>query len=421
MIRLISTQIQSTLEAYFEDEIESADRNIYFEQYHASKELKPDILSSLFSEELGRELVTEPTTIDPNGFSVKIDAKPILIWPISESRWLFAYTSDLNRRIRDQLSSLDKRISWLLDVWIPSDIVNDIYSQYSPQEGSINLERRWDPYYIYQRTSDIPDNLAKYYNENINEFVEQEIEFNLKTPQWMADEALKEGMQEDLIEKSEISKTRFTYAPERDLARSDGGAQAELGQSNVTVRNGGQIVHRTGEISATYNLMNQFDTEQHLYSEFEEVVPQQEYTQHDSGIVDLSHYDRGRVLEVVFDKKPFDEEAHIKLSNLLTVGQSDVKIHGVVKNRGELWFVTSTHMAYEGGEYEILFAGTDSPNSQLDGEQNAALYIKPISASTEGLVYLFHKLREKFDSRTTHQIIDQLPFDRVSLNEGGEE
>jgi hypothetical protein len=407
---MLDYNIKETIEAYLEDDIESNDRFIYFKQYHSSKDLTIDLITQLLEDKAGCEVDSEPNEFE-DGFVIRNEEAPIIFWSFSGDRWLLVFSSSLDRRVRERLSDLSNKCDWLLDVWVPSDEVSELYHTHSPKEGQVNIERKWDPYYIYQRTSDIPENLVQYYKNNINQFVQQEIEFNLKTPRWMVDRALEEGVQEDLLEKSEISKSKFTYSIQDNEIQQDGGVQTQP-NSTVTVRNGGQIVHRSGNLSATYDMLDGLDSSQ-LLSEFKKVVPDVDYQKKQSGIVSPTSYTEGKVLKVIFKAKGYNEEANIKLSNLLTVGQADVDIHGVVKNRGDLWFFAESNMSYDQGEYEILFKGESNPPFSSKFQENASLYIRPVSGTPAGLLYIYHKLKEKFDSRTVYEICEEVPYEEV--------
>jgi hypothetical protein len=409
---MLNYNIRDTIEAYLEEALDSSERNIYFEQFHSSKSLTPERVSDLLANKLSCEISSEPDELEGGAIITRVKKAPLIFWELSGDRWLIVYSSSLDRRVRDRLSNLSKKCSWILDVWVPSEIVNELYHENSPKHEDVNIERKWDPYYIYQRTSDIPDNLLEYYNENINEFVEQEIEFNLKTPQWMVDQALKEGVQEDLLEKSEIEWSRFTYTADEEL-RQDGGVLSQP-ESTVTVRGGGQVVHRSGTIDATYDLLSTIDSKNDLLSKFDSIVPEHSFEEKKEGIVTPKSFREGSVLKITFEKKEYNEEASIKLSNLLTVGQADVKIHGVIKDRGDLWFLTNSYMTYDGSEFEILFTSEEDPPFQNEYRKHASLYVRPISGTTAGLVYLYHKLKEKFDSRTDYEIVEQVPIAEVA-------
>jgi len=401
---MLSKNLKHTIQAYLSEEFDEG-RNIYFNQYFSSKSLRDELVRDILEEHIGVS-VSSVGDLDGGGALVRISGSPILFWELPKERWLIVYSSEQGRKIRNRLQKIDDYVGWLIEVWIEGDVVDDLYKQFSPQDESINVERRWDPYYIYQRESDIPQELEEYYNEHINEFVEKGIEFNIKTPSWMVNEALNEGVQESLLKKSEISKSRFTYNPQsQGYLASDGGEDDEEVESGVTVRQGGQIVHRTGHPEATFNLIDKIEEKQDYYEEFEEAIPKSDSETLDNGIKPPVSYEPGKQVRIQFKEKEFDENASLTLSNLLTVGQNDVDIHGVIVERDELEFVARSYTSYDTGEYEVRFEKGDFGQ--------ATLLIDPISGSTSGLVYLFHKLREKFDPRVSWTVEDRLDMEAV--------
>lgn len=406
-------EIGDVVRAYFNESIEEG-RYIYFQQVRSAKELTIQNVEDVL-EKVGFTEYSEPGEIE-EGAMTRIDSQPILFLELPEERWLVVYSSE-KRALRRRLEKISDKVGWILDVWIPSETVDRLYQEFSPEKESVNIERKWDPYYIYQRASDVPDNLQDYYAENIDKFVEQEIEFNLKTPKWMVNDALEEGVQEDLLEKSEIAKSRFTYEADESLV-GDGGTVIETPQSGVTVRNSGEVVHRSGEPEATLDLLNQIEQDSgSVYQQFNEVVPHREYNKNDAGIYRITSFSPGKALKIVFEEKSYDEEASITLSNLLTVGQDDVEIHGVIKKRGsqrdDLWFLTESYTPFDEGKYKILYT---SPQNG-DNTDRAAVYIEPVTCTTSGLIYVYQKLKEKFDTRTSSEVVNSLPLEHLQVAE----
>ena len=392
---MFSNTIRDNVNAYLNEEFED-DRNIYFNQYHSSKNLSKERIEEILVEHIGVE-VYNINQIEGDGQVARIDGSPILFWQLPQERWLIVYSSSQDRRTRSRLQRIDDYVGWLLEVWIRSETVDNLYRSFSPDDESINVERKWDPYYIYQRENDIPEELEHYYNEHLTEFVEQGIEFNLKTPSWMVDSALNEGLRDDLLDKSEISKTRFTFQAENTGPyASDGGVSEEPPEAGVTVRQGGQVVHRSGDSIATFELLDQIERQNQHFQEFSSVIPQQEYDELENGIIVPTNYEPGKILHLEFIEKEFDEEASLTLSNLLTVGQKDVDIHGIIAKRDELSFTAKSYTTYDNGEYEIKFTESNFGN--------AALKIRPVSGSVSGLTYIFHKLQEKFDPRIQYAV-----------------
>lgn len=421
---LISNQIKETIESYFEEDIQDSDRNIYFNIFYVNKDFSNQNLNEI-AQHITKTNHSVTISESDDFKIIRVNETPILWKELSQDRWLVVYTSSINRRIRDKISGISNKYAWIEDYWIESGIIDEIYHEYSPDDESVNIERNWDPYWIYQQTSEIPDHLSDYYRENIDEFVEQEIEFNLKTPKWMVDEALEEGVQQELLEKSEISKTRFVFESSSEQVAHDGGHGAATVQSNVTVRQGGQVVHRTGQQEASYRLLDQIDSKSKLYESLESVTGDKEFKKQDSGILTPQYGEQSGVLRMEFVAKGFNEESNIKLSNLLTVGHSDVNIRGEIKGRGELWFYCGSTLLYDGEDFQAIFAGTDDEGDTVltpDGDNaNATLFIKSNGLSTSGLLYLYRKLSEKFDPRIEVDTSDELPPEimRDILESGG--
>lgn len=400
---MLTQEMKSTVQAYLLAEAEGERGGyLYFDFYFSSKTLTGDTVAEFVNKTIGDGDVSSQGEIEQGGFIIRIEGAPILFWELGEERWLVAYSSKgMSQSYRNKLSKANKKIGWLLPAQFESEVVDEIYHDFSPEEESVNIERKWDPYWIYERGSEIPENLRDYYRENINEFVEQEIEFNVKTPGWLVDTAFKQGLQEDLLNKSEISKSQFTYDPSiSSQTASDGGVSTEDFKSGVTIRQEGQIVHRSGVPEATFYLLDEMELRDNLFEELSTIVPERESYKRDNGIVELEHFNPGGTLTVTFKEKDFNEQASITLSNLLTIGQDDVELHGVIHWRDQLEFLAETYTPFDEGEYRVLF--TSSENSE--GQELATLKIKPKSATTAGLVYLFRKLKEKFDPRIKYEI-----------------
>ena len=413
---MISPTIRDTVVSYLADDFDEVRKNVYFEQYHSSKNLSVEL-----AEEIINEFVVDKTTstsspreLDEGGVIIRIKSEPVLFWELPNDRWLIVYSTSIPSSYRNKLSDLDNRVGWMLEAWFPSDIVDNVFHEYSPEHESVNIERKWDPYHIYKSTSDIPENLQGYYEDNLRDFVEQEIEFNLKTPQWMVDNALEQGIEEELLNKSEISETRFTYEGTSGVLQ-DGGVAVDNPNSTVTLKKSGQTVHNSGQPNATMDLLEEIDSRDNIEEELEEVLPKQklEEADSDSGILKISDYKPAKVLKVSFTHRRYDESASITLRNLLTVGQNDVDLHGNIIQNGDLWFYAKTHSIYDSGEYEILFLNDDCPPYSPRFDSHAAVYLKPKSGTAPELKYVFRKLLEKFDPRAKYEIIESLPYNRA--------
>lgn len=399
---MVSNNIQNTIYDEFADEIEDGKRNVYFSQFYSSRDVDVGSIEDIFFKELEYERDDfDISKHDEHGFKLEYKDSPFYIWSLKKERWLFAYSTELDHNLRKKLDKLGDKIGWLLDVWIPGDIVDDLYHKFTPGEDNVNIEREWDPYWIYERGSEIPEELQSYYNNNYERFVEQEIEFSLKTAKSLVDKTLKEGVKEDLLEKSETSESTFTYKPNFEVA-GDGGVNAKIGgpTSRVTVRQRGVVVHSTGEADATFDLIEEIDERTDYYEMFESAIPRRDFEKRDDGSLELHSYSPGRVLRFEFAEKFMDQEASIKLSNLLTVGQSDVDIHGIIEQRDELEFFARVYTSYDEGEYEIYCTSE---------EHSPILYVKPVSGETSSLVYLYQKLRRKFDPRIEIDFVETIP------------
>lgn len=373
---MLTKEMESTLRAYLLAETEEGTSSyLYFDFYYSSKDLNEDTATQVLRNAISSGEISSQGPIEDDGYVIRLEGSPILFWQAGEERWLISYSSsELPQSYRRKISKADKKTGWLLPAQFESDLVDDLYHEYSPKEESVNIERRWDPYLIYERDKEIPENLRDYYRENIEEFVEQEIEFNVKTPGWLVDTAFKQGVQEELLNKSEISKSRFTYDPDvSDQIASDGGVTTEDFQSTVTIRHEGQIVHRSGVPEATFRLMDEMEVRDELFEELSSIIPEREYYKRDNGIVEVEHFKPGGVLTLIFNEKKFNEQASITLSNLLTIGQNDVKLHGIIQWRDELEFLAETYTPFDEGEYQILFTSRETES----GEERAALEIIP--------------------------------------------
>ncbi|MFD1641804.1 hypothetical protein [Halohasta litorea] len=389
--------IRDNVRAYFEQDIDD-NRNIYFKRYNSSKEFNKDNIQEIISK-VSEVDIEKLSSIDQSGYEIRIDQSPVLIWRLEKSKWLIIYSSSLPQKSRNGIDKLSSKVGWLLEIYFDNTVIDSLYNEFSPNDDSVNIKRRWDPYWLYQNSSDVPDEFLEYYQDNIKKFVEKEIEFNLKTPKWMVDDTLKQRVDNDLLEKSDISKTQFTFLSPKANIRQDGGTKAEPSSSGVTVRQEGQIVHRQGNPDATFEMVGIMDDQTNPPVQFEEIFNETEYEQYESGIIDVNSYGKNKILKVEFPEKKFDKESSITLSNLLTVGQSDVDLHGVIKGRDGLEFLSETYTAYDCGKYEILFTGEgDSP----------CIYIKPISGTPESLEYIYKKVSQKFDSRTVAKIVDNM-------------
>jgi hypothetical protein len=404
---MFSKQTKTNIKYYFSGEFERGSANVYFDQYYTTQRLRSELVQELLNE-INSENVSKPTVLDDGSLLVQVSGEPVLFHQPDEERWLVVYSTALRDRDKKDISDLASLRGWLIEAWIPSDVVDNIYQELTPGEESVNIHRKWDPYWIYQREGEVPEELAEYFDENLDEFVEREIEFSLKTPRRLVNQALEMGATDELLSRSEISKSRFTIqVPESSKVQSDGGVlskDATQESAGVTVRETGKIAHNSGEVEATLFLLEEIDSRTDLREEFASILGYRDYREHEDGSLELVEYTRPQVLQLVFTEKEFNPEASIKLSNLLTVGQDDVEIHGVVKYRSELEFLTESYTVFDNGEYEVLFTST-----QWAGNIRPSVFIRPTNGSASGLLYFYQKLRSKFDPRTEYEIVDGFP------------
>lgn len=407
---MLSKDTQETIKAYFEEELESGRKNVYFDLYFSGKVVSPDRVQSILEDITGEE-VGEGTQLEDGILLFRIAEEPVIFNQVSEDRWLVIYSTSLRDRDRKDMSDLAGLRGWLIESWIPSGVVEGLYREFAPGNESVNLERRWDPYWIYQRQGEVPDDLARYYSDNIEEFVEQEIQFSLKTPRRMVDQALRMGVTDELLDKSEISKSKFKIQiPESEEIQSDGGIlSASPGSSNrptagVMVRRSGKVAHTSGGVDATFYLLEELDRRNTIQADLREVVGEHEYREHENGILELERYTPSKVLKIAFKEKEYNPEASIKLLNILTVGHNDVELHGITVYQDELEFAAESHTVFDGGEYMAVFT-----ESEVDGVPRPTLYLRPEQASVAGLAYVFQKVLEKFDPRVHTETVDSLP------------
>jgi len=189
---MIETGTEEYIKSHFRDELENPKRNVYFDQYFSSKPLREETVTELLNE-ISDFNVDKPRELQDGSYIYKINGEPVLFNQFSEEQWLVVYSTALRNRDKKDISDLASLRGWIIEGWIPSKVVNGIYHEFTPGDENVNIQRTWDPYWIYQREGDIPPELSEYYQENIDEFIEREIEFNLKTPRRLVDEALHMG------------------------------------------------------------------------------------------------------------------------------------------------------------------------------------------------------------------------------------
>lgn len=380
-------KIKELISEYFVSQI-AEDARLYFKYYFCSKNAEEVDIINFLEGVFGESTQIHSLQVRDNFQVLEIDESPVIHSIDDRENWFFIYTSDLspsNKRYR--LADLDTQTEWVLDGWIPSQDVDNLYQEYAPENERVRIQKNWDPYWIYEKDSNLRPEMQEYIENNLEKFVERDIEFNISTPKWMVDKILESELSEELQKKSETDQSRFEF----ELPNP--------GTAKVTVEKDWMVIHRGGEYNATYKLVGEVeDRTSNIYDIFEEIIPDRSYKKYDSGIVDTESYSPPKTLKLTFPDRSYGEEASIKLSNLLTVGQSDAKIHGVILEWGAgLEFSTITSLSFDNSEYEIYFT---------EDKRHPTLYIHPVNGSVTGLMYLYRKLSEKFDPQMEHSIVE---------------
>jgi hypothetical protein len=375
-------QINNLIETYYSEETRK-NGYIYIYNYFSSKSLSEANVSKILQEVLDADIKT--INEEDKTEVLEILEENVVIHEIDEERWILIYDSSLPSGIRKKLSTLSQRIGWLLEGWARGEVIDDLYREYAPDDEKVRIKKEWDPYWVYDKGSEIPTELQAYFDENSDKFEEREVEFSIKTPKKMLGEVLNSSIEEELREKSETSQSKFEFV------------LPNPGVANLTLTRHGGVTHRSGNTKATVKAFGRIDEDiRSLRQEFEPIIPEKDYKSFESGIKRVSSYSPSKVLKLRFEERRFDEESSITLSNLLTVGQNDVELYGTILWREDKEFVAETRISYDGSEYEIYFTSEDS---------RPVLYIEPVSGTVSGLIYLFKKLKEKFDPRIERDIL----------------
>jgi len=382
---MLKEKIRPLIERYLSKDVDLG-KHIYFKHYYSSIPLEEADLVDILIKELNINSPIKEISKRDYSRIITVNGENIIFYAISNEDWLVIFSNALPHQICKNLKELSKKVGWLLDAWIQGETLEQVYKEYSSEDDKVNIKRKWNPYWIYKNYSRIPTEMQKFFEEHMDQFVEQESEFSLKTPKRMVDKFFKSGFKKELLELAEISQSKF----EIHLSNP--------GDAKVTLEKDGMVVHRAGDLNATLTVLDKAENGIYpLYKELEQIIPQKDYKYYESGIIDINSYLPSKILKIKFTDKQFDEGASIKLSNLLTVGQSDTEIHGIIYKQKGLEFVAYSYLVYDNSEFEILF--TEESN-------NPVLYIRPINTTITGLLYLYRKLKEKFDPRIERQIID---------------
>lgn len=412
---MLLNDLQERIIDTFQSEFSQPRRNVYLVEYYSSRSLNQEILSSVFadlsfedndiaieqSEAFEGDLEQDYWTVTIKNEEMDEDGL-ILFTEVRQDTWLVIFSSVLNRKLLRKLRNLENEFTWIIDSWVKGEEIERLYEQYSPGQESVDIERRWDPYWVYQQSSHIPDDMADYFNSHIDEFVEQEIELNVKTPQRLIGNTLKKGIRKELLEKSELSESSFKVEPPQDILLQDGGAFAEPSadqtSSRVTVNQNGEFIHNSGDPEATLFSYQEGASDQDLREEFLDLYPERSYTETSGDVIKLDGYKAGKTLKLTFVEKEFNEEISIKLLNLFTYGHNDVETHGAIIREEEKKFQVETYTSYDRGEYIVEFGPDENGCPSLS--------ITPRSGQPEGLIHIYRKLREKIDPRVERTILD---------------
>lgn len=400
---MLTSEAKRQITSLFEDAIEANRRRIYFDKYHSAQSLDDVQLAAEFSGELGKSDVTEGEINIESARLLNVGGNSVVFFSQREGVWFVIYSSLLKDAALDRIKNLAKHKGWLLNAWIPGDVVDQIYDEFSPEDESVSLTRDWDPYHLYKQNPKIPESLRQYFAENEREFAEQKVEIEVDSPKWLLEESLGNVMTPFLEEKSETTESSFTMeAPPEMGVKSDGGVRSQSPvQSNVKVSGDAQITHSSGDIGATLKLVDE-TTERTLdvYDRFKELSAMRKYEENDDGSYRVVDYAPPETLRVRLIDHEFDEKSSIKLANFLTVGQRDVDLYGVVVQRKGLEFTAETYVPFNDDRYDIVVA---------EDEGDTALFIRPTDGSTTGLVYLYRKIQEKIHPSTESEVVASTP------------
>ena len=399
---MLSNSVKREIQELFGEALEEKRRRIYFDKYHSGQDLQSISLVEEFEEKLEEESIEQGETNLPDGDIIEVNDEPVLILSHRDEAWIVVYSSRLEEKVRNKLGDLASIKGWLIEAWIPGDILDDIYKEYSPDSESISLKRTWDPYYLYKRESKIPDEYQKYYSENQREFSQQNVNIEITTPKWRLEETVEHSMTPFLQDKSETERSEFTMEASPSTGVSSDGGTATKAQSSVRVKESGEVTHQSGDIGATFTLVDETaERTQKVYEKFENVCATYEYSENKDGSLTLESYNcpTGLLFKI---PDAFTRDISIKLSNFLVVGQKDVNLYGVVVNREKKEFSAKTNIPFNKDEYDIYVTG-------VDDDEKTAVYVRPIEGSVSGLVYFYHKLLQKFDPNTDLETVETIP------------
>lgn len=399
---MLPNPVKRKIDDVFENALNEKRRRIYFDKYHSGRDLNDLSLVDEFKDELNEDSL-ESVLIDIDDTKIlKINNEPVLFYTGQKEKWIVIFSSRIEEPVRGKVRDLASIKGWLIEAWIPGNTLDDIYREYSPVDENISLKRSWDPYYLYKRKSKIPEEYRQYFSEHPREFSQQNVEVDITTPKWRLDETIDNAMTDFLENKSETERSEFTMEAESTTGFSSDGGAVSKGQSSVRVKESGKVTHQSGDIGATLTLVDETEERtRDLYERFEDVTATYQYEEFEDGTITLANYNRGQNLLFKIPEF-FTKDISIKLSNFLTVGQKDVDLYGIVSSRNKKEFTTITEIPYNRDEYKISVTG-------IRDDEETAVYIRPSQGSTTGLVYLYHKLQQKFDPNIEVEKIESIP------------
>jgi hypothetical protein len=399
---MLPNSVKREIQELFEEALDEKRKRIYFDKYHAGRSLESVSLVQEFEDELQEDSIEQSETNLQNADVLSVDGEPVLFLSHRDEAWIVIYSSRIDEKVRNKLGDLASIKGWLIEAWIPGSTLDDIYREYSPDGESISLKKSWDPYYLYKRESKIPDKYKEYYSENPREFSQQNVNVEITTPKWRLNETMEHAMTPFLEENSETERSEFTMEASPSTGVSSDGGTASKTQSSVRVKESGEVTHQSGDIGATFTLVDETaERSQWIYDQFEDVCASYEFSENEDGSLTLSGYNRPKALEFrVHDA--FSRNISIKLSNFLVMGQKDVDLYGVVADREGKEFSTKTNIPFNNDEYDIYVTG-------IDDDEKTAVYVRPVEGSVSGLVYFYHKLLQKFDPNINVSTVESIP------------
>ena len=124
---MLSNSVKREIQDLFKEALEEKRRRIYFDKYHAGQSLKSISLVEEFEGKLEEESINQGQTNLPNGDIIKLNSEPVLFLSHRDEAWIVVYSSRLEEKVRNKLGDLASIKGWLIEAWIPGDILDNIY------------------------------------------------------------------------------------------------------------------------------------------------------------------------------------------------------------------------------------------------------------------------------------------------------